>query len=74
MEYRFRFKQLEEGQNPEAGYEKVISGLQYRAPDGMSVSIQLRLGILLDKMSSGHTDGTEMLIPKGKILEVILTD
>jgi hypothetical protein len=70
------FKNLEKDK-PDEGYEGLGKGLQYHVEGSLGrlpTDIQMRIGILFGKILSGHEDGTRMLIPKGKTLEVIFKD
>lgn len=76
MEYRVIFRNLEKDK-PDEGYESLGKGLQYHVEGSLGrlpVNLQMRIGVLLGKILSGHEDGTRMLIPQGKTLEVIFKD
>ena len=72
MEYKIRFKRLEEGSNPEENYEALGNGLQCQRGEGASMEVLLSTGVLLGKLASGHAQ--EMVVPEGKTLEVIYKD
>ena len=71
MEYKIKFKKLE-GNQPDENYVSLGNGLQYQGIDEAPADILLSIGVLLGKINLGHA--TEMLVPKGKTLEVIFKD
>ena len=72
MGYRIKFKRLE-GNKLEKGYTKIAEGLQYQQQTtNVNPNFLLSIGVIISKLSSGHA--TEMVVPKGKTLEIIFKD
>jgi len=52
MEYKMKFKRLEEGNDPEKNYVSIGNGLQYQEIEGAPSDVILSTGVLLGKLLS----------------------